>query len=90
MKSGLGAWDAATALIEESDAIEPAPQIDGYFSSVPARAARIGLAIHRGDIDGARRELARAMSLRPLLTAAGPAGRRDVPPRIRPRPSRGR
>jgi LuxR family maltose regulon positive regulatory protein len=74
MKSGLGAWEEATALIDESDAIEPAPQIDGYFSSAPARAARIDLAIRRGDIDGARRELARAVSLRPLLTAAGPAG----------------
>ena len=30
--------------------------------------------IHRGDIAGARRELARATGLRPLLTAAAPAG----------------
>ena len=71
--AGLGAWDAAAALIEESDAIESAPQIDGYLSSIPSRAARISLAIHRGDIAGARRELARAMSLRPLMTAAAPA-----------------
>ena len=69
-----GAWDAAAALIEESDAIVPAPQVDGYLSSVPSRAARIRLTIHRGDIAGARRELARATSLRPLLTAAAPAG----------------
>ena len=72
--AGLGAWDSAAALIEESDAIDPAPQVDGYFSSIPSRAARISLATHRGDIAGARRELARAMSLRPLMTAAGPAG----------------
>ena len=69
-----GAWDAAAALIAESDAIAPAPQIDGYLSSVPSRAARIRLMIHRGDIAGARRELARATGLRPLLTAAAPAG----------------
>ena len=69
-----GAWDAAAALIEESDAIDPAPQIDGYLSSVPSRVVRIRLMIHRGDIAGARRELARATSLRPLLTAAAPAG----------------
>ena len=70
----VGAWDAAAAFIEESDAIEPAPQVDGYLSTIPSRAARISLAIHRGDIAGARRELARATSLRPLMTAAGPAG----------------
>ena len=72
--AGLGAWDAAAALIDHSDAIKPAPQVDGYFSSIPSRAARISLATHRGDIAGARRELARAMSLRPLMTAAAPAG----------------
>ena len=73
VKAGLGAWDAAASLIEESDAIEPAPQVDGYLSSIPARAARISLSIHRGDVAGARHELARAMSLRPLMTAATPA-----------------
>ncbi len=30
-----GAWDAAAALIEESDAIDPAPEIDGYLSTRP-------------------------------------------------------
>ena len=69
-----GAWDPAAALIAESDAIDPAPQIDGYLSSVPSRVVRIMLMIHRGDIAGARRELARATALRPLLTAAVPAG----------------
>ena len=68
-----GAWDAAGALIDESDAISPAPQIDGYLSSVPSRAVRIRLMIHRGDITSARLELARASTLRPLLTAAAPA-----------------
>ena len=60
--------------IAESDTIDPAPQIDGYLSTVPSRAVRIRLMIHRGDIAGARRELARATGLRPLLTAAAPAG----------------
>ena len=69
-----GAWDAAAALVGEGDAIVPAPQVEGYFSSVPSRAVRIRLMIHRGDVAGARRELARAMSLRPLLSAAGPGG----------------
>ena len=69
-----GAWDAATTLVAESDAIAPASQVEGYVSSVPSRAVRIGLMIHGGDITGARRELARAMGLRPLLSAAGPGG----------------
>ncbi len=69
-----GAWDEALALIAESDAIDPAPQIDGYLSSIPSRVVRIRLMIHRGDVGEARRELARATSLRPLLTAAAPAG----------------
>ena len=69
-----GAWDVAAELIAESDAIDPAPRIDGYLSSVPSRVVRIRLMIHRGDIAGARRELARATGLRPLLTAAAPAG----------------
>ena len=69
-----GSWDAAATLMAESDAIDPAPQIDGYLSSAPSRAVRIRLMIHRGDTAGARRELARATALRPLLTAAAPAG----------------
>ncbi len=69
-----GDWDAAAALVAESDAIDPAPQIEGYLSSVPSRAVRIRLMIHRGDVAGTRRELARATGLRPLLTAAAPGG----------------
>jgi LuxR family maltose regulon positive regulatory protein len=69
-----GAWDAAAAHIAESDTIDPVRQVDGYLSSVPSRVVRIKLMIHRGDIGGARRELARAAGLRPLLTAAAPAG----------------
>ncbi len=72
--AGRGAWDTAATLLAEVDAIEPAPPVDGYLSTIPSRAARISLAIHRGDVAGARRELARATSLRPLMTAAGPAG----------------
>ncbi len=69
-----GDWAVAAALIADSEAIDPPPPIDGYLSSVPSRTVRIRLMIHRGDIAGARRELARATSLRPLLTAAAPAG----------------
>ena len=68
-----GAWETARTLVEESGAIDPAPQIDGYLSSIPSRVVRIRLLIHGGEIAAARRELARAASLRPLLSAAAPA-----------------
>ena len=82
--AGVGAWEAAAAFIEESDAIEPAPQVDGYLSSIPSRTARISLATHRGDVAGVRRELAHAMSLRPLMTAAAPAAAVMCLDRVRP------
>ena len=69
-----GDWDAANALIAEGDAIDPVPKIDGYLSSVPSRVVHIRLMIHRGEIAAARHELARATALRPLLSAAAPAG----------------
>ena len=68
-----GDWAAAGALADEHAKAEGAPGVDGYFSSAPAQAAWIRIMIQRGDILGARRELARAMRLRPLLTAAYPA-----------------
>ena len=69
-----GAWDVAAALVEESDMIAPTPLVDGYLSTIPSRIVRIRLAIKRGDVMVARSELARAVTLRPLLTAATPAG----------------
>ena len=69
-----GDWPAAAAFIDESDAISPAPTVDGYFSTIPARAARIRLAIHRGELAAARRDLAHATNLRPMMTSAAPAG----------------
>ena len=68
-----GAWEVAGSLIEESAAIDPRPQIDGYLSSIPSRVVRIRLLIHGGEIATARRELVRATSLRPLLSSAAPA-----------------
>ncbi len=68
-----GDWVAAAAFADESDAIAPAAMLDGYLSGAPSRAAHIRLAIQRGDIAGARRDLAHAMGLRPVLTAAHPA-----------------
>ena len=66
-------WSAAAAFAAESDEMGLAANMDGYLSGAPARAARARVAIQRGEIAEARRDLARAMSLRPLLTAAAPA-----------------
>jgi len=68
-----GDWSAAAAYIEEGDALGVSTHVEGYLSGAPARAARIRLAIHHGDIAGARHELARAAGLRPRVTAAAPA-----------------
>jgi LuxR family maltose regulon positive regulatory protein len=68
-----GDWVAAEAFADERAKAEGASGVDGYFSSAPAEAAWIRVMIERGDITAARRALARAMSLRPLLTAAYPA-----------------
>ncbi len=68
-----GDWSAAAVFAQESAELATAANLEGYISSAPARASRIRLAIHHGDIVGARRGLAQAMSLRPVLTAACPA-----------------
>jgi LuxR family transcriptional regulator, maltose regulon positive regulatory protein len=65
-------WNAADAFSAESDEMGLAANT-GYLSGAPARAARARIAIQRGEIAEARRDLARAMSLRPLMTAAAPA-----------------
>ncbi len=68
-----GDWVAAAALLDEGAAGSGSGQVDGYLSSALACAARARVAIHRGDVDAARRELVRAERLRPLLTATEPA-----------------
>jgi LuxR family maltose regulon positive regulatory protein len=66
-------WTAAAAFAEEARAIGVARQVDGYIAAVPARIADIGIAIHGGDIGSARQHLARAVNLRPVMTAEAPA-----------------
>ena len=68
-------WTAAVSFVEDGRALGVSGLVDGYLSSVGARVAEIRLAIHRGEIAAARRELARAASLRPILSwnAPGPA-----------------
>jgi LuxR family maltose regulon positive regulatory protein len=65
-------WSVAATFAQESDEVAGLVNIEGYLSSAPARAAHIRISVHRGDISEARQDLARSMSVRPLLTAASP------------------
>jgi len=47
--------------------------VEGYSGAVPARIADVRIAVYRGDLRGARQELARSASLRTMLTADIPA-----------------
>ena len=66
-------WTAAAAFADEARALGVARQVEGYIASIPARIAHIRIAIHRGDTGTARQELARAVTLRPVMTAEAPA-----------------
>ena len=69
-----GAWDLAAALVDERHAIATVARVEEYLSATAARIASVRLEIQRGDMAGARRDLVRATTLRPLLTAATPGG----------------
>jgi len=66
-------WRAAAAFVAESQEIAASASLEGYLSTAPATVARARIAIHRGDIAGAQRVLARAANLRPLFTVAAPS-----------------
>jgi LuxR family maltose regulon positive regulatory protein len=68
-------WAAARSYVAEGRSLGVTGLIDGYLTSVGARVAEIHLAVHDGRLAAARRELARAAGLRPILTwnAPGPA-----------------
>ena len=65
-------WAAADSFMEEARALGVSALLDGYLSSVGARIAEIRLAIHAGEAALARRQLARAANLRPILTWNAP------------------
>jgi LuxR family maltose regulon positive regulatory protein len=68
-------WAAARSYVEGGRSLGVSGLVDGYLSSVGARVAEIRLAVHDGQTVTARRELARAAGLRPVLSwnAPGPA-----------------
>jgi LuxR family transcriptional regulator, maltose regulon positive regulatory protein len=65
-------WEEAGRLAEEAVAAVRAGHLDDYAMAAFVRAVAARAALHLGDAPGARRHLARAVRLRPLLTAAMP------------------
>jgi LuxR family maltose regulon positive regulatory protein len=73
LAADAGDWNAAGAADAEAEETGASTSLEGYLSAAPARAAKARVAAQRGDVAGARRDLAQATRLRPLLTAACPA-----------------
>ena len=63
-----GQWSAAVEHVELALAAIDAQRMDDYPTSVLAFAAAARLALHRGDLPEANRQLTRAMRARPILT----------------------
>ena len=92
-----GEWPQAEALAERARAGARGAWLERYPSSALLHAVTARLAIRRGDVAGARDDLARAERLRPLLTWALPhlavqvrleLARDYWPSPTRPRPGR--
>jgi len=67
-------WAQAGTLTEQALGIVQAGKLDDYIMIPLVRGVAARSALHRGDLAGARDQLARAVRLRPLLTYAVPWG----------------
>jgi LuxR family transcriptional regulator, maltose regulon positive regulatory protein len=67
-----GRWAEAAGRVEAALAVVDEARLQDYATSVLAFAAAARLAVHRGDREGANRELTRAMRARPTLTFVFP------------------
>jgi LuxR family transcriptional regulator, maltose regulon positive regulatory protein len=67
-----GRWAEAAERVGVALAAVGEARMDDYATSVLAFAAAARLCVHRGDLEGANRELTRAMRARPSLTLAFP------------------
>jgi len=67
-----GRWLEAAGRVEAALAAVDEARMQDYATSVLAFAAAARLAVHRGDMEGANRELTRAMRARPTLTFVFP------------------
>ncbi len=63
-----GRWAEATERVDRALEVIDEHRLHDYAVSVVAFAVAARLAVHRGDLDGADRQLARAMRARPLCT----------------------
>jgi LuxR family maltose regulon positive regulatory protein len=67
-----GQWPEAAGRLERALAVIDEHRMHDYVSCLLAFAGAARLAVHRGDLAGARRQLARAMRARPSATYAFP------------------
>jgi LuxR family transcriptional regulator, maltose regulon positive regulatory protein len=65
-------WGQAELLAGQALAVLQAGQLDDYIMTALVHGVAARIALHRGDIPGAKEHLARAARLRPLLTHAIP------------------
>jgi LuxR family maltose regulon positive regulatory protein len=65
-------WDAAATFLDAARSVVRDAKLEEYMTSAAVYAAGARLALRRGDLPGARGELAHAQRLRPLLTRAFP------------------
>ena len=83
-------WDRAEVLAERAGTVLRRARIEESYATPLLCALRAGVAVHRGDVAAARRELLSAQHLRPLLTYALPHFAVQAPDRAGPRPPRAR
>ena len=68
-----GDWAAAVGLMDEARDTGAAILVEGFLASIPSVIAGIRILVHRGEVEAARRELTRAVSLRPAMGIDAPA-----------------
>ena len=68
-----GNWAAAVSLMDEARDTGASLLVAGFLASIPSVIAGIRILVHRGEVEAARRELARAVSLRPAMGVDAPA-----------------
>jgi LuxR family transcriptional regulator, maltose regulon positive regulatory protein len=67
-------WSEASALATQALTMVSAGQLDDYIMSPLVHTVAARMALHRGDMPGAREQLMQAARLRPILTYAVPWG----------------
>src|SRR5215218_220962 len=63
-------WGEARVLAEQALTVQSAEHLDDYIMSPLAHTVAARIALHHGDLPGAREHLVQAARLRPLLTYA--------------------